>query len=290
VATPLDVTHHTARLNGIKQHWVSAGDGPPVYLLHGFPETWYGWRKQIPVLAERYTVIAPDLRGYGGTEKPASGYDKRTMAGDLAALMDHLGHQRAAVVGHDRGARVGTRFAKDHPERIERFVTMDNVPTKTLVENVSLPLVQLGWFFTFLAVPDLPETLIAGREEAWLTHFYRSWSYNPDMLSPQEIDVYVRAYQQPGAIRGAAMDYRAASEDLAQDMADAVQPITCPVLALWGEDFELNSRFFDLLDVWKTMADDVRGLGIPQCGHLCQEEQPEVVNQELLRFLAGWKA
>src|ERR1700689_4690308 len=124
------VTHHTARLNGITQHWVIAGDGPPVYLLHGFPETWFAWRKQIPVLAERYTVIAPDLRGYGDTEKPAFGYDKRTMANDLAALMDHLGHKRAAIVGHDRGARVGTRFAKDYRERIDRFVAMANARSK----------------------------------------------------------------------------------------------------------------------------------------------------------------
>lgn len=288
MSASLDVTHHSARLNGITQHWVRAGDGPPVYLLHGFPETWYGWRKQIPVLAERYTVIAPDLRGYGATEKPACGYDKRTMANDLAALMDHHGHERAAIVGHDRGARVGTRFAKDHRERIDRFVTMDNVPTRVLAENASLQITQIGWFFIFLAVPDLPETLISGREEAWLTHFYRSWSYNPDMLSAEEIDVYVRAYRQPGGIRGAAMDYRAAGEDLTQDMADAAQLITCPVLALWGEDFELNSRFFNLLDVWRRMAEDVRGRGIPQCGHLCQEERPDVVNEELLSFLKGW--
>ena len=196
------VTHHTARLNGIIQHWVSAGDGPPVYLLHGFPETWYGWRKQISVLAERYTVIAPDLRGYGDTEKPASGYDKRTMANDLAALMDHLGHKRAAIVGHDRGARVGTRFAKDHRERIDRFVAMDNVPTSILAENASPRVNQIGWFVSFLGVPDLPETLIAGREEVWLTHFYRSWSCDPNMLSPEGIDVYVRAYVMRAVLSG----------------------------------------------------------------------------------------
>jgi len=131
----LGVTHHTARLNGITQHWVTAGGGPPVYLLHGFPETWFAWRKQIPVLAERYTIIAPDLRGYGETEKPHSGYDKRTMANDLAALMDHHGHKRAPIIGHDRGARVGTRFAKDHRDRIDRFAALDNVPTRILVEN-----------------------------------------------------------------------------------------------------------------------------------------------------------
>ena len=280
------VTHHTARLNGINQHWVSAGDGPPVYLLHGFPETWYAWRKQIPVLAERYTVIAPDLRGYGDTEKPACGYDKRTMANDLAALMDHLGHERAPILGHDRGARVGTRFAKDHRERIDRFVAMDNVPTRILMENPSRA-GQTGWFVAFLGVPDLPEALIAGREEAWLTHFYRSWSYNPDMMSPEEIGVYVRAYQQPGAVRGSAMDYRTVGEDVKQDIADSAEPITCPVLILWGEDFEVN-RIFNLLDVWRGMAKDVHGVGIPQCGHLCQEEQPDVVNKHLMNFLEDW--
>ena len=177
----LRVTHHTARLNGITQHWVTAGDGPPVYLLHGFPETWFAWRKQIPVLAERYTIIAPDLRGYGDTEKPAFGYDKRTMANDLAALMDHLGHKRTAIVGHDRGARVGTRCAKDYRERIDRFATMDNVPTRILTQSDNPHVSQIAWFVRFLNVPDLPEALIAGREDAWLTHFYRSWCYDPGL-------------------------------------------------------------------------------------------------------------
>lgn len=281
----METTHHTERLNGIRQHWVTAGEGPPVYLLHGFPQTWYAWRKQIPELARRYTVIAPDLRGYGDTEKPAGGYDKRTMAADLAALMDHHGHDRAAIVGHDRGARVGTRFAKDHPDRIDRFVTLDNVPTRTLFEHISLPLAQVGWFFTFLTVPDLPEALITGREEIWLRHFFRTWSYNPDLLSPEEVDVYVRALRQPGAVRGAAMDYRAAGEDLAQDLADASTPIRCPVLAMWGESFEANTRSFDMTAVWRDMATDVRTRGIPRCGHLCHEERPQIINHEILAFL-----
>jgi haloacetate dehalogenase len=282
------VTHHTARLNGITQHWVIAGDGPPVYLLHGFPETWFAWRKQIPVLAERYTVIAPDLRGYGGTEKPHSGYDKRTMANDLAALMDHHGHKRAPIIGHDRGARVGTRFAKDYRDRIDRFAALDNIPTRILIGNMNALVARAAWFSTFLGVADLPEALIAGREEVWLTCFYRSWSYNPELLSPEEIDVYVRAYQQPGAVRGSAMDYRATAEDVRQDEEDAKELIACPVLVLWGEDFEVNTRLFNILDVWRGMAEDVRGRGMPQCGHLCQEERPDIVNEELLRFLQGW--
>jgi pimeloyl-ACP methyl ester carboxylesterase len=202
--------------------------------------------------------------------------------------MDHHGHKRAPIIGHDRGARVGTRFAKDHRDRIDRFAALDNIPTRILIGNMNALVARAAWFSTFLGVADLPEALIAGREEAWLTYFYRSWSYNPELLSPEEIDVYVRAYQQPGAVRGSAMDYRATAEDVRQDQEDADQPITCPVLVLWGEDFEVNTRLFNILDVWRGMAEDVRGRGMPQCGHLCQEERPDIVNEELMRFLQDW--
>ncbi len=287
---PEGVSHHTVIANGIKQHYVTAGEGPPVYLLHGFPETCYGWRKQIPELAKSWTVVAPDLRGYGETEKPATGYDKRTMAMDVVALMEHLGHDRIVLVGHDRGARVATRFAKDHPDKLDRLVVMDNIPTRVVAETYDLAKARAGyWFFTFLAVPDLPEALIAGREREFLTHFYRTWSYNPQMLSPEEVDVYVRAYQQPGAVRGSCADYRAGGQDVAQDTEDRDTLIDCDVLALWGADFEAVGKAYDVLEVWKTVAAHVRGVAIPECGHLCQEERPDVVNRELSAFLAGWK-
>jgi pimeloyl-ACP methyl ester carboxylesterase len=148
-----EVDHHYARLNGIGQHWVTAGEGPPVYLLHGFPETWFGWRKQIPVLAEHFTVVAPDLRGYGMTDKPIGGYDKRTMAGDVIALMDHLGHDQISLVGHDRGARVGTRFAKDHPDHLDRIVVIDNIPTRVVAETFDLTKAKAAyWYFPFLVL------------------------------------------------------------------------------------------------------------------------------------------
>ena len=160
-----DVKHHTARVNGIKMHYVESGDGPPVVLLHGFPETWFAWRHQIPALAARYRVVAPDLRGYGETEKPASGYDKRTMARDVRELMRQLGFEKAPIVGHDRGARVATRFAKDHPEAIDRLVVMDNIPTRVIFERMDATVARAHWWFLFSTVPDLPEALIAGREE-----------------------------------------------------------------------------------------------------------------------------
>src|ERR1700721_4057990 len=127
-----EIRHHTVHANGIRQHFLEAGKGAPVVLLHGFPETSYAWRFQIPQLAKKYRVIAPDLRGYGETDKPSSGYDKRTMATHLRELMRALNLPKTAIVGHDPGARVATRFAKDHPEAVDRLVVMDNVPTRVV--------------------------------------------------------------------------------------------------------------------------------------------------------------
>ncbi|MFB7504515.1 alpha/beta fold hydrolase [Streptomyces broussonetiae] len=212
------------------------------------------------------------------------------MAQDVIALMDHLGHRRIALVGHDRGARVGTRFAKDHRDRIDRFAALNNIPTRIVAETYDVRLARQGyWLFTFLGVPDLPEALIAGREEIWLTHFYRSWSYDPGMLTPEEIAVHVRAHQQPGAVRGSCMDHRAASQDVAQDTEDADRLIDCPVLTMWGEEFSAVGQACDVLEVWRGPARNVRGVPIPRCGHLCQEERPDVVDAELLDFLADWK-
>ncbi|MEM6354122.1 MAG: alpha/beta hydrolase [Pseudomonadota bacterium] len=281
-------TRHTAEINGIKMFWMEAGEGAPVYLLHGWPETSFAWRKQIPALAGKYKLVIPDLRGYGETAKPAGGYDKRTMAADIRALMRHLGHERIALVGHDRGARVSTRFAKDYRDAIDRLVVMDNIPTRVVFQSMNAKIAKGYWFFTFNQVPDLPEALIQGREEIWLRHFYSTWSYDPQMMTHEEVAEYVRAYAQPGGLRGGFNDYRAGAEDLAQDMEDAAELINCPILTLWGRDFDLVGGMFDVLEVWKGMGTNVQGMAIPQCGHLPQEEQPGIVNAELLRFLDGW--
>ena len=209
----LEVTHHRVRANGLDQHYVTAGEGPPVVLLHGFPEFWYAWRHQTPALATHYTVIAPDLGGYGYTEKPHTGYDKRTMAADIREPMATLGYDRAAVIGHDRGARVGLRLAKDHPDFVERLAVLDNIPTRVIFETMNGNLAKGQWWFLFNAVPNLPEALIAGREEIWLRHFFDQWSHDPQLMTPEDLAEYVRAYQQPGAVMGACNDYRAAAED-----------------------------------------------------------------------------
>nr|WP_244100477.1 alpha/beta hydrolase [Burkholderia ambifaria] len=287
--TTPSIVHHTVTANGIRQHFIDAGSGPVVVLLHGFPETSFAWRFQIPVLAQRYRVIVPDLRGYGETDKPAAGYDKRNMARDLVALLDTLGIGRIALVGHDRGARVATRFAKDFPERLERLVVMDNVPTRIVAENMTAQTARAYWFFLFHQVADLPEALIAGKEAEWLSYFFSDWCYNPHAISGEAFDTYVRAYRRPGAVRGALADYRANAEDVKQDLADADVKIACPTMAIWGEDFYAVGKMFDMKSVWESMATHLRAEPIAQCGHLPQEEQPERVNALLLDFLKSWE-
>jgi pimeloyl-ACP methyl ester carboxylesterase len=280
---------YTVEANGIRQFVVEAGEGPPVILLHGFPETNFAWRFQIPALAERYRVIAPDLRGYGESDKPATGYDKRNMAKDIRELMRVLDLPKIALVGHDRGARVATRFAKDYPDLIDRLVVMDNVPTRIVARELNAAIAKRYWFFLFHLVPDLPEALIAGREHIWLRHFFSDWTYDPSTISGEAFDTYVRAYQAPGAVRGAMADYRANAEDIAQDEADADVKISCPVMSLWGSDFHAVGKLFDMAKVWSEFADDLVTYPIPQCGHLPQEERPDVVNKLLLDFLDGWR-
>jgi haloacetate dehalogenase len=268
----MEIRHHTVHANGIRQHYLDAGQGPPVVLLHGFPETNYAWRHQIPALATRYRVIAPDLRGYGETDKPASGYDKRTMALDLVELLKKLGIGKIALVGHDRGARVATRFAKDHPKALDRLVVMDNVPTRIVARDFNPVMAKAYWFFIFNQIPDLPEALIAGREDLWLGHLFADWSYNPNTISGEAFDTYVNAYRRPGAVRGALADYRANAGDVAQDQVDADKKIACPTLSLWGADFYAVGQMFDMAAVWAEMAENLKTAEIQQCGHLPQEE------------------
>ena len=283
-----EITSSTAQVNGIQLHYLEAGSGPAVYLLHGFPETSYAWRHQIPVLAKQYHVVAPDLRGYGDSEKPADGYDKRTMAKDIRDLMDVLGHQRIALVGHDRGARVATRFCKDHPDVVDRVVVMDNVPTRIVLESINSRMLRGYWFFYFHQVPDLPEALISGRESIYIRFLLHEWIVNKNTFSEEDLEVYDRAYSAPNGFHGALSDYRAAPIDWEQDKADVDRLIECPTLALWGADFEWAGKLFDMHQVWQSMATDVRGVAIPNSGHLPHEEQPDLVNQELLSFLEGW--
>jgi pimeloyl-ACP methyl ester carboxylesterase len=208
------------------------------------------------------------------------------MAADIRALMAALGHDRAAVIGHDRGARVALRLAKDYPDFVERLAVLDNIPTRVLFETIDGPIARGQWWFLFNAVPNLPEALIAGREEIWLRHFFTQWSHDPQLMTPDDIAEYVRAYQQPGAVMGACNDYRAGAEDVAQDTEDQDVKLGCPVLALWGADFQWVGKAHDVAAIWTDIAPDLRAVAIPDCWHLPQEERPDEVNTHLLSFLA----
>lgn len=275
----------TARVNGIRMHYVAAGAGPLIMLLHGWPQTWYCWRKVIPALAERYTVVAPDLRGYGLTDKPASGYDKRTMAADIRALVHHLGFEKAVLLGHDRGARVAHRYGLDHPDDIERLVVLDVIPTRAMWDRLDLALARGFWHWLFHLQPDLPELLVAGRVETYLRYFFERWTYNRPPVE-EAVAEYVRAFSRPGALRAGFDDYRASFPDdfdLDEASAQAGDKLRMPLLALWGGAGLVGT--LPALDIWRQYADDVRGESIPECGHFLPEERPDAVLDCLLDFL-----
>src|SRR5262245_38785861 len=277
--------HGVARVNGIRLHYVTEGEGPPVVLLHGWPQTWYQWRKIIPPLARRYTVIAADLRGYGESDKPASGYDKRTMAADIRELVQGLGHSRIRLVGHDRGARVAYRYALDYEDAVERLALLDIVPTRIALERLTIEGARAYWHWLFHLVPDLPELLVGANIEGYLRHFFRDWAYQPTAFTPEDLAVYVHAFSQPGGLRAGFEDYRAgASVDLEHERAERGRRLKPPTLVLWATQGAL-AKTDAVLDIWRGLADDVRGEGIPDCGHFLAEEQPQVVAAKLLQFL-----
>lgn len=271
------------------------GSGPPVLLLHGYPQCHVMWHRVAPLLAGRRTVICPDLRGYGASAKPPGDpdhrtYAKRASAGDLVELARALGFERFAVVGHDRGGRVGHRLALDHPERVERLAVLDIVPTRTVFEATDRT-IALGYFhWFFLAQPaPLPERMIGADPDLWLETLLARWSGTGD-LGPFEgppLEAYRMAFRAPATIHASCEDYRAAATiDLEHDAADAGKRIACPLLVLWGEK-GLMQRRFDVLATWREKAaGPVEGGPLP-CGHFLPEEAPEATAAALARFLAG---
>lgn len=270
-----------ATVNGIRMYYRRAGDGPLLVLLHGWPQTGHCWRHLMGPLGEAYTVVVPDLRGYGHTDLPRDGHDKRTRAEDLHQLIRALGHESATVIGHDRGARVAHRWALDHPGDIERLVLMDIIPTREMWRRMDAGLARGTWHWLFHLQPDLPELLAGANPGAYVRHLIDSWAYVP--LPEEDIAEYVRAFSRPGALRAGFDDYRAADQDAEHDEADAGRRISMPLLALWGEHSFLQT--IDTVAVWRDYADDVTGRMIEDCGHFLAEERPEAVLTELRAFL-----
>lgn len=283
-------------VDGVRIHARVAGSGPPVLLLHGYPQTSAMWHRVAPGLAEAHTVVAADLRGYGASDRPAStpdhtAYGKRAMAADQAGLMRALGHERYAVVGHDRGARVTHRLALDHPDAVTRAAVLDIVPTRHVLGHVDLllALVYDHWFF-LAQRSDLPEVLIGGAPEHWLRTKLDQWSGPDAAFAEEAVAEYVACFDAD-SIRGSTDDYRAgASCDLALDEADhaAGLRLTCPLLVLWGEAGFVNVAY-DPLAVWREHHATpalVGGHALPG-GHFLPEEAPAETLAALRGFLAG---
>jgi haloacetate dehalogenase len=278
----------TIETSGTSIHVVTGGNGPPLLLLHGFPQTHILWRKVAPDLAKSYTLIMPDLRGYGDSGKPPAGdnhvnYSKRSMARDQVEVMDQLGFRQFGLVSHDRGSRVAHRLVLDHPNRVSKLVLMDICPTHHMYKTADKEMASAYFhFFFFIQPAPFPETLIGRSVDETLTFFMGS--VMPNGIDQEAYAEYRRCFSDPATIHAACEDYRAAASiDLEHDEADMDQKIACPLLVLWGAK-GLVGRKYDALSIWGERATLVSGKALPG-GHWLPEECPKEMLAEIVPFL-----
>ncbi|MGZ5511360.1 MAG: alpha/beta fold hydrolase, partial [Nitrososphaeraceae archaeon] len=232
----IDYTHHKTTVNGILMHYVIGGKGDPVVLLHGWPQTWYEWRHIIPeLIANNYTVIAPDMRGLGDSEKPQTGYDTKTVAEDIYQLVKKLGYSKIYLVAHDLGGPVAYSYAAAHPQAVHKMIIVDTLLPGFGLEEAGDFSPNGIWHFSFHAVRDLPEKLIEGKEDVYLNWFYDHYSYNQSAITPQDREEYIKQYSKPGAMRAGFEYYRAIFEDAEQNKEYVKEKLDLPILTLGGE-------------------------------------------------------
>jgi haloacetate dehalogenase len=269
---------------------VIGGKGPPLLLLHGYPQTHVMWHKVAPALARDFTVVAPDLRGYGDSGKPKSDpahfvYSKRATAADMVAVMELLGFRSFRLAGHDRGARVAHRLALDHPQCVERVAMLDIIPTRAVFERVDKALATATYHWFFLIQPELPEALIGANPDFYLEWTLRKWSQDFSAFAPEALAEYKRCFRDPATIHATCEDYRAgASIDLDHDEADLAKTIECPLLAIWGQG--PATRWKNIVETWRERATNVSGFPI-DCGHFLAEEKPEETTEALRAFFSA---
>lgn len=282
--------HMTVETTSATINLVRGGKGSPVLLLHGYPQTHVMWHKIAPRLAEDFSLVIPDLRGYGDSGKPPDGenhfgYSKRATAQDQLEVMDRLGFKQFAVVGHDRGGRVAHRMALDHAEQVTKLAVLDIVPTYKLYHSVNkeLATAYYHWFFLIQAAP-FPETLIGNDPEFYLNSLLGR--LKPRAITPEAFAEYLRCFRDPATIHATCEDYRAAAAiDLVHDEADMNHKVACPLLALWAEKGVVH-RMYDVLATWRERAANVSGRALPG-GHFLPEEAPEETSAELKAFLSA---
>lgn len=275
--------HGMVDADGIRFHTVSGGTGFPILLMAGFPQTWYAWRRIMPILAEDFHVVAIDLPGQGASDKPIDGYDTETTGDRIHSLVRELGFDKYHIGAHDIGAWVAYPYIARFASEVGRLVMLDaNIPGVTLKSSIEVgPDNWKAWHFLFHPVPDIPEILITGREREYIEWFFQRKTYNPaGTFSKADIDEYVNAYTQPGNMRGALAYYRAVYEDIEQNKPLANKKLETPILALGG-DVGMSPGIFEAM---KPLASTLEGGVIKNCGHYMPEEQPEEIGARMVDF------
>ena len=276
------ITFGRAEVNGIRMHYRMAGSGEPVVLLHGFPETSNAWRKVMPALAAHYTVLAPDLRGFGDSDRPETGYDKRTVSEDVHQLVHHLGLGPINLVSHDVGMMVGYAYACAYPSEVKRLVLMEaalpGLGLEKLYDADKYP--RMYHLPLFEAPNGLAEALITGREAMFVRHFMRQQAYNTAALEDDVLNDYADKLAAPGALRGGIAYFRAHKIDAEQNRKNATMKLQMPVLTIGGT----ASFGADLEGEISPLARKLRAVMIEECGHYVAEEQPARLVDELLMF------
>jgi len=280
--------HSFIETNNIQLHCVTQGEGPLVILLHGFPEFWYSWRFQIPVLARYFKVVVPDLRGYNDSDKPTSGYDLDTLTADIRGLIDALGYRQAHLVGHDWGGTIAWHLAQKFPQQLDRLAILNAAPARRFVRELATNADQLrrSWYLVTFQIPGLPEWLIQQNLERIVKSLFQGQAIRKGAFSTEDTLLYQAALAKPGALSAALNYYRQMLSpwNWLQELTNPQTTITTPTLVLWGEDDPLLSlALTEGLD--ELIAAPYQLKRIPQCGHWIQQEAPQTVNRELTRFL-----
>ena len=277
----IDYAHHKIKVNGILIHYVIGGKGDPIVLLHGWPETWYEWENIIPeLIANNHTVIAPDMRGFGDTEKPQKGYDTKTVSEDIYQLVTKLGFNKIYLVAHDLGGPVAYSYAATHPQGIHKMIIIDTLLPGFGLEEAGNFSPNGLWHFSFHAVRDLPEKLIEGKEDIYLNWFYDYGSYNQSAITSDDRKEYIKQYSKPGAMRAGFEYYRAIFEDADQNKEYAKEKLQIPILTIGGEAAIGNLT----TETFQKIASNVTGLTLSNTGHFIPEERPKFVTKNILDF------